>query len=178
MLWAVLGRLDRASAEIRNSTRGARGTLTALAAVIGAACGDLTGADEVTLADFAGTWNASQLLWTERVESARRSLDLVHVGGRVSVTIAADGSLVGFGSSLVTGGFTMRGEITLKGPASLSLDLEAEPDEGAAALGLPRGFACTLSGGTLTLSNLAKTFDFVFDGTSEPATLVMARRRN
>lgn len=148
----------------------------ALVAVIVLGCGDVAGTD-LTLADFAGTWNASQMLWTERQGNPRRSFDFIQNGGAINITFAPNGSVSGSGSSLFTGDFTLTGSVALDG-GLLRADLEARAGSlSGPALSLPDEFAFTLAGGTLTLSNLQTLFDFGFDGSEEDASFVIVLRR-
>lgn len=153
----------------------------AVAVTVGlvAGCGDPTGDDGPTLADLAGTWNASQMLWTEKVIGKRRSFNFIESGGAIALSIDSDGSVSGLGTSIRTGSFTLTGRISVRRRGTLAADLHARNGtSGAPALLLPREFAFTLFGGTLTLSNLATAFDFALDGSPEDATLVIVLRRS
>lgn len=128
----------------------ALGTLVAAAT----ACGDSTG---ITVEDLVGTWEASEILFTNAANSSQR-VDLIDLGASLTVTVNASGTV-----------------------STLFNDGQGGTDSDAGTLGTDattltigsETYQAERSGDELTLSDATSEYDFDEDGTDDPATLVI-----
>ena len=129
-----------------------------------------TGPDLITIADFAGTWNATEFRATS-LDDPQIQFELVAAGGSMTITVQPDGAFTGTVSfpdpdtgQIVT--------IPVSGTFTLVSQTEVEADF---ALEIPPLLEDTtvefeLVGNTLTLHEDVTTFDFDFDGDIDPAS--------
>ncbi len=150
-----------------------------LAAVLGAAlvAGACSSSDDIVIADFAGTWDATSYRVTSKADPAM-AMDPILLGGTMTATVAADGAFTG--SAVLPDPATMQpvaiplaGNFILVDQESLTIDFV--PD-------IPPFFtdetlAFRLSGDTLTLEDDDTGFDWDGDGIDDPSTLFAELRR-
>jgi hypothetical protein len=141
------------------------------AVVLAAGCGgdDGTGLNaDFTLADIAGTWEASEFKFTSKSNTAV-SVDIVALGGDATLTVAGGGtySLV----SLVPGRAidVVKGELSVEGGT-----IAVSESSGA---GNRMAFQAGLSDNTLTMATGDAEFDFINNGNEEPANLQIVWNR-
>lgn len=162
--------------SLRRSRSLCRAVLS-IAALLGVACGDSSGpAEDVTLEDLAGTWGATRLEWSAQGGSGQR-FDFIQNGGSLQIATGASGTVTGSGASPLTGPFTISGTIAVsRDTLNVNLMIVAEnPD--APAIEFPARFTFMLAGNDWTLTSTEAAFDFDFNGTLEPATLIVGLRR-
>ena len=141
----------------------------ALAGALALGCGgdEGTGPGGITIADLAGTWDATTATFVEVVGSG--FVDVIADGGSVTLTITGDGRFTFVltlpGESPETASGTMHFE-----EDALVMTFDDDPSD-------PVFFIFFFSDDTLTLSG-EDEFDFDDDGVDEPAilTLVLQRR--
>jgi len=141
-----------------------------LALALGAAlaCSDSNGTSNVTLADLAGTWDATQFTLTNPADGSQ-SVDLIGMGGSFTLTINASGAFSGTQTILGTTD-TFSGTIQLSGNHSMSLVDAANPSD-------ITDVTYTLSGDHLVITSSDLTWDWNNDGTDEAANLSAALQR-
>jgi hypothetical protein len=140
-----------------------------LSAALAVACGDDGGpGDNVTIADLAGTWNATTVTYTSQLDGSQR-VDLVAGDGKATLTISSDGRYtfvlepdpgdheVSSGFAVVESGFLLVQNVI-------------EP-------GVTVAFAMTVTNGTLSLLTDEVEYDFDGDDEAEPAFLQVGLRR-
>lgn len=121
-------------------------------------CGDATG---LTAEDLEGTWNATQIVYTNQA-NASESVDIVPLGGSFTMTVTSDGSVStvfddGEGSTNSNSGTFSSTQATLTVAGEV--------------------FQAVRSGDQLTLTNSDSAYDFDDDGSDDPATLVIRLTR-
>lgn len=122
------------------------------------ACSESTG---VSVDDLAGTWSATQFLFTNPANAAQ-TYDMIAAGGSLSLTVQPNGdysatmTVPGNAPEAFTGTISVEGDI-------LTL---AESGHGS-----PTPYNASRSGNTLTLTTDDELFDFDEDGTEELASL-------
>jgi hypothetical protein len=141
-----------------------------LALVLGAAlaCSDSAGSGDVTLADLAGTWNATQFTLTNPANSSQ-SLDLITMGGSFTLTINASGAFSGE-QSLLGNTDTFSGTVQLIDNHSMVLIDGTNPSDRT-------DLTYTLTGDRLAVSSSDLTYDWNNDGTDEAASLSAVLQR-
>ncbi len=119
-----------------------------------AACSSPT---ELTVQNLEGTWDASQILFTNQANTAE-TVEEIALGASLVVTVNADGTI----SSLYT-----------DPQGGTSSDSGALNAEGTQLTLAGDTFQANLSGGSLRLIDATSTYDFDSDGTDDPATLTI-----
>lgn len=159
------------------ASRVRRVAVVLIAPALALACGDSSGPGEpVTLADLAATRGATRLEWTAQGGSGQR-FDFIANGGTLQVAISTTGAVTGSGSSPLTGAFTISGTISVAGDI-LNVGLTATAENPSApTIVFPARFTFMLAGNDWTRTSTEAQFDFDFDGTPEPATLIVGLRR-
>jgi hypothetical protein len=131
-------------------------TLLALTTPLLIGCGDATGIQPV---DLAGSWVASEYRFTNPANTAQ-TVDLVAVGGSLSLMIMADGN------------YTVTIQEPGNVPETRSGTVEVRGDTltiSESGQGSPTDYLAQRSGDTLTMTTSDEEFDFDQDGTDEPA---------
>ena len=143
-------------------------------ALFGAGC---TSSDsDITIADFAGVWDAASYLVKSKDDPAM-SMDPIALGGSMTATIDTGGRLTGTASipdparGMLT--FPFAGQLTLIDQGTISIDFQ--PDIPPLLTDDTARFS--LSGSTLVLENDNTTFDWDSDGTPDPSTFRIELRR-
>lgn len=132
--------------------------------------------DDVTLADFAGVWDAISYRVTSKANPAM-TMDPIAVGGSMIATIDTEGRVTGTATmpdpaaGLVTLSWTA--QITLLDQETIAIDFQ--PDIPPLLVDDTATF--DLSGDTLVLENDDSTFDWDGDGTPEPSSFRIELRR-
>lgn len=133
--------------------------------------------DDITLADFAGVWDAVSYQVTSK-DNPALSVDVIALGGSMVTTVDVDGRLVGTANipDPSTGGmltFPFAGAFILVDQETLIIDFQ--PD-------IPPYFTdetvhFDLSGDTLVLESPETGFDWDADGVPDPSTFRGEMRR-
>ncbi len=129
-----------------------------LAAALLSGCGDSTG---VSVNDLAGTWTATQYVFTSQVD-ASQTVDLITQGGSFTLTILEDST---FTSQFLEPGEELKtrtGTVTVVG-STITI---AESGQGS-----PEAFTVSRDGNAMTLIMLNEDYDFDGDDVDEDATL-------
>ena len=154
----------------RNAWAAAVAVLVAVSAVGCSDDGD-NGTDPpagVTLADLAGTWDATEAEF-QSLDNPLIRFDLVALGGSLTLTVAANGD---YSATIQPPGEapeTETGTVTVQGNV-IDLNVDGVPESVE--------FDFTLVGNTLTMVTESDEFDFDGDDVDDPArlTLVLVRR--
>ena len=147
--------------------------LAAMVAVPLVGCGgdDDNGTDPpagVTLADLAGTWDATEAEF-QSLDNPLLRFDLVALGGSLTLTVAANGDYTATIQAPGEAPETETGTVTVQGNV-IDLNVDGVPESVE--------FDFTLVGNTLTMVTESEGFDFDGDDIDDPArlTLVLVRR--
>ncbi len=137
----------------------------AIAVAAGIGCNESTG---VTVEDLAGTWTASQYLFTNPANTSE-TFDFIGAGGSLSFTVDAAGA---FTATIVEPGDAPE---TLTGTIAVEGDILTISESGQ---GSPTPYLATRSGNTLTLTTDDESYDFDGDGTDDLASarIVLVRQ--
>ena len=147
--------------------------VAALVAVPVVGCGgdDDNGTDPpagVTLADLAGTWDATEAEF-QSLDNPLLRFDLVALGGSLTLTVSANGDYEATIQPPGEAPETETGTVTVVGNV-IELNVDGVPESVE--------FDFTLVGNTLTMVTESEGFDFDGDDIDDPArlTLVLVRR--
>jgi len=131
-------------------------------------CSD-SGPEQVTVADLAGTWSATQFRITDE-SGALQPFDIVQLLGSLSITVTSNGSFTG---TLKATGFSdpvpVAGSISIQG-TSLTITFTQGLDQ-------PISGEFVLSGDDLTITGSGLTVSFEGE-TIESATVILVMRRS
>lgn len=125
-------------------------------------------ADEVTIADFEGSWTATSAIFTNNSNS-EQVIDIIALGGEIRFTAFDDGRTRNW---VVFGDFSDEWDalVTLSGDILTSTPAEDNRPVNT--------YTYTLDGNTLTLSNEDDVFDFPGVGEVSVTSLTVLVRNN
>ena len=125
-----------------------------LLVALSVSCSDSNEPDIVTIADFAGTWTASEFQITDPSGTVLPApVDLIgDAFGSLLITVLADGSFVGtFKPTLTTPSMSVAGDISLAGN-TLTIDFTEGLDDPISGPYVLNGDELTVTGTNLTFS--------------------------